>query len=229
MQNNIIEKIRKLLALAANNSSIEESASAASKAQAMLLEHHLSMAEIDLKEKPEEIQKHDLNIGGNKRTIVWRQALHHRIAQAHFCKTIFYPGTTKKTIVGKPTHIQIVQYLYDYLSKEIERQYKGWVERECFLSKPNFRSYALGAVAGIHGKFMEQRKATENTVGQACTALVVAEDKEVSVAFRQYFPHTTKVARTRIGNAEAYHAGRVAGGNMNIPQGVGSRSTTLLS
>ena len=94
----IIEKIQKILALAGNNPSEGEAAKAAAKAQAMLAEHNLSMADV----APEK-QKLEMQIDYELRTDSrpWRRKVATMTAKMYFCE--YYFQYVKKPLPNDPT------------------------------------------------------------------------------------------------------------------------------
>lgn len=233
----ILDRIKKLLALAGNNPSKEEALAAMAKAQAMMLEHKIELADIpdDDPEKHEEPILEEVDIGGNTRTVTWRRSLHMVICEAHFCKAVCLPGTTRKQVVGKRSHIQLVTYLYNYLVREIDRLFVEYCRRGGFLRRPDQRSFAFGVIAELGQRFRDERArmttpaagATssynqQSMTAERCQALIVVEDKAVAQAFKRHFPHTRKGSSSTIRNSEAYHAGRQAGKSITIRPGVGS-------
>ena len=97
----IVDRIRKLLALAGNNTSEAEREAALGKAHAMLLEHNLSMADLG---RQEEIDMKG-DAAGQKskyRSAPWNRYIASAIAGLYFCKYYWRPdgNGTLHTYVG---------------------------------------------------------------------------------------------------------------------------------
>jgi hypothetical protein len=87
----ILKRIQKLLALTVERGATpEEAATAAAKAQALLFEHNLSMAQVEAVGDigGDEIFDYVLDIAAAMRFVNWRKALISAIAEYNFCTTI---------------------------------------------------------------------------------------------------------------------------------------------
>lgn len=80
----IVERIRKLLALAGNNPSEAEREAALRKAHALLLEHNLQMQ--DVAEKVETMDAHDMVV---KYPSTWSRVIINAVASLYFCKFVY--------------------------------------------------------------------------------------------------------------------------------------------
>lgn len=123
-----IDKIRKLLALAGNNPNEHEAAAAAAKAQDMMREHDLSMSQVDIKQDPRtaginKTQRETLAKAGKPGG--WKVDLYKAVAETSGCWAFVgkqrsgYDGWGY--MVGRAQDIEIAEYLYQYLVREIER------------------------------------------------------------------------------------------------------------
>lgn len=126
----MIEKVRKLLALS-QSSNEHEAALAAEKAQAMLAEYNLSMADVASEEKDEDfiIDADDVT-----ESVPWRRTLAASVAKLYFCDYFFthrYDPTVSRScgyirkdihsFVGAPHNITIAKMMFQYLSQTVER------------------------------------------------------------------------------------------------------------
>jgi len=132
---NIIEKIRKLMALG-NSPNENEASLAMQKVQEILAKYNLSMAEVDA---------HSIKDNGNivddaprKKETLNKNAMYHyqrtlmaKIAQVHYCLHFVYEkkdwsGKRVKVkkyhvLVGKEVNVVSAQLMFDYLNKTIEK------------------------------------------------------------------------------------------------------------
>lgn len=120
----IIEKIKKVLELSKNNPSVEESQSAALKAQRLMAEYHISMTEIEAIEDVENIVEEKIDIGtGNK----WKYTLSAIVADNFRCK-YFYYGKSSVVFYGyeKDAEIAVMTFkmLFTVGNKEATKYYQ---------------------------------------------------------------------------------------------------------
>ena len=102
--NPVIEKIKKLLALA-NSSNEHEAALAASHAQRLLSEHNLAMADIEAANKPEKADKVEASV--SKTLPKWLRILSASVSAAFDCQAVHYPSTGKMVFIGVGADVQI--------------------------------------------------------------------------------------------------------------------------
>lgn len=116
----VLDKIIKLLSLAEGKGTTPaEAATAAAQANRLMLKHSISHAQLDDHQPTSEPIDHaTIHIMG-KRCINWRVGLANGIAQLHTCRVM--AGYGRIDVVGRYSDRQIVDYLYRYLSREIER------------------------------------------------------------------------------------------------------------
>jgi hypothetical protein len=225
MENPVIDKIKKLFALAAHPSTnVNEAAAAAGRAQALLFANKLSMAEIEVNGgKPAEaVGQLNLDARG-KAHIKWKASLMSAVGRGCYCKVIQSVGLRndkgeticRLMIIGKPSDAQTVQYLYTYLVSEIERLCASL----CWGMGATYEnSFRLGAVAAIYQRFTEQRTEQERANAPVGSALAVIKnsDNEIKAFVAEKFGRLGKVARARVSNGDGYGAGVRAGRDVNL-------------
>jgi uncharacterized protein DUF2786 len=232
MNERILERIQKLLALTeARGATPEEAASAAAKAQSLLFEHNLSMASVERhdtdKGKTEQFANTDFLMNATRFSVSWHRTLLGGIASANFCKAVFGQGATAH-IIGQTSNVEVVAYLYNYLSREIERLATEGLRREGVLEhRRRWKvSFCYGAAMTIRQRLREQKE-RNSAQSAACTALVVVSDADLKRAVGAFFPRLTTLRGGRISNSNGYAAGQEAGCGMAMPgQGIASRGTT---
>lgn len=225
--NNILWKIKKLLALADTkaNSNPNEAALAAAKAQELLFKHNLSMMSIDglQDQDTESIGKEEwIAPDVNRSSLGWAGPLLNSVCKANFCRVIrLNNGSAKYAIIGKPSNIQVSQYLFSYLKGEIDRLSKQSIRTEGVIDKKTtwIRSFCFGAISAVDQKLRDQKR-QDTQSNSTSTALVVISDKQLDTALRSYFPHSHTSSRSRVSDRGAYGAGINAGRNISIRQGV---------
>lgn len=139
MQNQeIIDKIAKLLALATSPNEYEAS-QAAAKAQELLMVHNLSLGDIKGEGNKLQDTTGETEIDSYGKKIHWKGFLAQAIANTNFCQMYWNirDGQTRTTILGKAHNVAITKSLYDYLTNAIERLATEGVKEQ----KRNYQEY----------------------------------------------------------------------------------------
>lgn len=122
----ILDRIQKLLRLADNNPSVEEAALAAQRAQELMFEHKISMAEVALDGEDEPVVDEKIE-AETKRVPIWLASLWHAVARHNFAKAVYCNprhGAAVKAYIrvfGTSQDVAAVKYLVAYLQREIEQ------------------------------------------------------------------------------------------------------------
>lgn len=201
----ILAKIRKLLALAGNNPSQEEAQAAALKAQELLAEHGLSMAEVEA-------------TGGKKpnpkttgvdlpKVQYWQVRVGQVIAENFRCNLLIRPNAGV-TLIGMPDDVTVAAETLTWLiaaARALRRKFRTERKRESQMSRPEMAAvmndYMDGFVKGLSERFAKQVKSM---------ALVLVKDALVE-------SYTEKISRgswkgggnqSRAGDGRAYERGR---------------------
>lgn len=113
----ILDRVRKLLELA-HSDNVNEAGNAAARAQELMSRHNISEAMLTPAGAPEEQPEEDLLFvaGAYQR---WRGSLAVVMGEANQC-LVFRTGPALR-IVGRPSDVQTVRYLFVYVVREIER------------------------------------------------------------------------------------------------------------
>lgn len=224
MQERILDKIKKLQALAGNNPSESEAQAAAAKVQALLFAHNLEMRDVEghtLAGSEEPYEKTEQCLNANSLTMKWKSILYHGVGKHNFVQTVRHPGTTKLSMIGKRSNIEAVCYLAEYLIAEIERL--ATIEcRHVLTQKAIYkREFCYGAASRILARLREEREqAARSTVSS--TALVVVSDKELQQAVAVHFPSLCSSYSRSSNRTGGYEAGRQAGAGIGLPRaGIG--------
>lgn len=232
----LIGRIRKLQALnEGRGATPEEAASAAAKVQALLFEHNLSLSDVDTgeMEQAEPYGNTDYDLGANRNTVQWKRTLLYGIAKANFCTAVMHPGTTKMTLIGKKSNIEVVIYLYLFLSREVERLAKD-AARTVLSGKAVYQtSFCRGATNTIYHRLKAERQQAQTTATHASNAkgtsnaLVLRNaETDLQAAILKIYgaPLRSTSTRSSIGSHEGYQSGQAAGRTISINRGVGQGS-----
>jgi len=234
MEEKILEKIQKLIALqedAKDKGSLEESANAAAKVQALLLKHNLDMEQVNGHSKEEVILKtiSGKGIGWNKRQGKWVHSLYNGICTHNFGKLVLGTGWDKEEvklhIMAEKSNLEVIEYLgYTLTQKILNLQSIAWRKYSGSDLKGTFRrGYLQGATLGILSKLREQREAAIEANDQVA-GLVLVKSKKVEEFTEEQFPNlrkdkgsSTKASDAAIGMG--FRDGRAQDINAGVGQG----------
>ncbi len=240
----IVEKIRKLLKLAADPSNPHEAALAAERAQELLFRHHLDMADVAEVDATGVVEADRPLI-----TEPWRKALAALIARYNFCRLLEWTGGMK--FIGSPADVETVLYLYVYLSRTIARLARdAWdgrvisltdtvLGRHPVLDEPGAEqswkeSFKIGAVEIIGVRLEEKRRMQEtlarydarrsNEPGlvRATNALQAWDGRLAAYIEKKYGPVTQVPEAEAEINMAGFTEGVKRGKSLPLSRGLGS-------
>jgi len=221
MDNGILGKIKKLQSLAGNNPSEAEASAAAAKVQELLREHNLSMADVENHgdEPAEAYDKTEYAIpNANKLTMTWKSVFLHGLAKHNFCSTVRHGGTTRVSIIGKPSNVSAVCYLYETLVSQIERLAMT-ASLEVLANRAVYqREFCYGAASRILQRLREEKAAAEAT-SERCMALMVVTGRDLARAVASHFPHLRQTTHRIGGRTNGYGDGQRAGSGIGLNHG----------
>ena len=230
MNETLIERIKKLLRLATNNSSQGEMESAMAKAIEIATQNGIDIASLNInnqeKKKSEFIQ--DRIVVGQRLPIT--NDFVSSILRNHFRVNVVLGGNRQfgRVIyyVGTKEDIELAKYVGDFLSERFMSLWKGhYKQTNCGLA---FRySYFCGLYGGLDAKLTAKRRETENSISDSETAnryavAVRNHKQELDLAMNQMFNNSlkTKSQTKKAVYSDAYHAGYRDGGQINICKGI---------
>lgn len=186
----MIEKIKKMMALAENNPSEEEALAAALQAHKLMVKYNIHEEDVSLEEVKDDItsvfsqQKH------NSHLMSWRKQLSAVVAKAFRCKAyvsgqdVVFRGYRQDAELALDVYLMLYTVGDDLGGKAYAEQMKNTGS-----GKGAYNSYCLGFLHGVSAAFDEQ-----------CTALMVVipteveeEWKEFSAGFRTAKSHVKSV------------------------------------
>lgn len=243
VEDTILKKIKKLLALSNKNSNENEAAAAAAKAQELLLQHNLSMAQVESTdfEKREHVS-HEYREIFRQNRINWKVDLANTVAMANLCSIL--TSGRRLIWIGKPSNIEVAEYLWATLSDDLEsicdRRWNEIVrlramEKETGINP--FKDYSLlyvhgktwknsfyyGAINTISQRLNETKKNLR--VNENMNALIVTSDKEVEAYIKKTWPRLNHNNNSVRIYGSAYESGKAAGRNIQFKQGMGAGGT----
>lgn len=227
----ILAKIKKVLALTTSDS-VEESANAADKAQALLLKYRISMEEVEgfSLDKNEKVIETKLPGKAGYNKIAWYNNLAHWVAKANLCRMI--TSGAGQLWIGKPTDIEVAQYLFSVIANDLERLCNiAWaIESAKQASLPKYyrvhgktwkNNFYHGAVQTIRDRMnanLRQLEASDDSY----MALIVHNDADINEYLKDNHPFLrTNVSYINM-NRSAFETGKAAGQMVQFRQGVGA-------
>jgi hypothetical protein len=253
INDSLVEKIRKLLALGSNlNDSAEQAELAMKKAKELAIQNDIDLATIQVFEnkKSEQpiVKGEDINLG--KRESVCQKFIYW-ILQHHFNVKVITGGGRyfgkHLTLIGTTRDIQIATYVNSFLNQEFMRLWHQYRDENYDAQTKDRNSYFWGLYNGLDSKLEEQVKSTESSSfssmvaergAQAaeqvknCYALTVTSNKErLDKALGEFYPRLRKASRSYYNghhSASARESGFAAGRNINLRMGIGGGNGSAL-
>lgn len=230
-QNPIIEKIKKLLALADNAAATEgERDNALRMAHGLLAKHNLDMGQVTASQQCEGREMHVNPTWG----MLWCRQLSQQVAKLFFCN--YYYGTKVNAtrmnhhFIGKSSNVVTAALMADFLIHSIlkECRSRGWHNLSC-----EARSFATGAVRVITERVKALMKSPEGE--SESTALVVRNLYETEFEANEAFIESTgtrlvtKSARSTAVDGRAYAAGKDYGSKVGLDIQVANRNALRIN
>lgn len=194
----VIERIQKLLALS-QSSNEHEAALALAKAQALLAEHNLSMAEVQMRTgvKSAYLQRHFMLAGQDQ----WRRDLMTTLARFNFCDVVYWCGTVKVAVVGESENIEAVGLMYRFVEGQLEQlASSGFARYIRHGGQAHARSWKTsfyqGALQTIRQRLQAERTALEASSNN-CRALLVVKETDLKEAMERFHPKVRRRAVPR--------------------------------
>jgi hypothetical protein len=241
MNDQLIEKLKKLLALSGNNPSIAEAEAAMQKAQAIALEHGIDLALIgeSQAESEAEIIRDEMEFG--KRLPTVNNYVSNILISFFNVRLISTGGRNNGRsliFVGKRDAVQTAKYVYTWLADTMVRCWHNYYHNTHGALLDHKQSYLVGFYRGLNAKLeMNQHKvesakltndADKNKYAVACVNLKEKIQDFIDEEFGKLGkPPNKKVTM----DAASYASGHVAGSNCNIAKGglAGGRVAGYLS
>lgn len=128
----ILDKLAKLKRHADSAKAIGSEAEAqafADMLQKLLLDHKLSMSDIDFEtmEKDSPVETHyinysqypDIKLKGTR--VAWIEDLAAMVARAHFCRILVHKGSSRITLVGRKEDVTVAEWMFIVLQRAAEK------------------------------------------------------------------------------------------------------------
>lgn len=239
MNDKIIERLKKLLALAGYNPSQAEAEAAMAKAQAVAIEHGIDLAMIgeNQSESETKIIREDMEFGQRLPTV--NTYVCNILIDFFNVKIIVSGGRyngRKLIFVGKRDDIHTAKYIYSWLADTMVRCWHNY-QRSTGAVVAHKQSYLFGFSNGLSNKLQSNKRnveadrlKTEEDKNKYAVAVVNLQ-KKIQDFLDNEFDNLRNGARKKIQmNADSYSRGIADGANCNIAKGgIGNRAVGQLA
>jgi hypothetical protein len=224
MNNELIEKIKKLLALS-ESSNEHESSLALQMAQNLAIKHNIELATVKAYDSNKEEDIKTINISVGKRSPIVNRYVTN-IVRNHFQIRIIKLGTRDQgfsyIFVGTPTNNQIAKFVFEFLTHEFTRRWNKYSSKKSVQTKER-TSFYTGMYNGLDQKLRDQKKQTEDTINDPSiknnySLMIVNQTENLNKAVAKMFPkltYTKSYTRNTIYD-NAYSDGVKQGKEINI-------------
>jgi hypothetical protein len=220
MENKVIEKVKKLLALANNAAASDgERENALRMAHGFLAKHNLDMLDVANYEQLEGREKLDIETF----QMVWCKQICNSIAKLFFCK--YYAGEKlnatkgKHYFVGKTSNVITATIMSTYIINSVLKECrKNWAHNLA----PQSRSFSIGVADKLNIRIREMMEESKNTDVDAKNALILHNvyktEEDANDAFIKSQGTAlvdTKAKKLKVLTAH-YNAGQEFGNNISL-------------
>lgn len=182
----IIEKIKKVMALAENNPNQNEAIAAALKAQKLMAEYHIEEQELGLEINERNIDAVCCEVGGKVQK--WRIRLGQVLAKNFRCKFFLYGNDV--AFYGYDEDVEICKEVFYSMYKigvKLSDKMKREVRKQTGTARDVRNTFCIGFVDGIKDELEKQ-----------CTALMIITPKEVTDKFEVEIQSKSKPKKNNI-------------------------------
>jgi len=232
--NPTIEKIQKLMAMAADDKASENERNKAAKVAVQLMRRYsLSQFDIDNYQNEDVTQLNFITLDycfpRFSRAIKIQRIFISKIAQTNFCRVTFISQgrgnpTNEVQIFGTSTDAQLTIYAFEACHNQIVLgANEAYESSDKSVNKGTFmRSFYLGAVTKVTKKLEESMTEVDNTLNESEFAIVHVKSVALEKAFNEENPNVrsgTKLSTNTI-NYNAYVEGSIFGDRVVTSKGV---------
>lgn len=214
---NIIKKVRGLLALSRDHKNDEESQSAFLKAQKLMIKYQLSDLDVGDYEADEMLRTMaKVHVTVPKKLFWWERQLANIIARNFRCKNFITSTYMKKrlTFFGYGGDLELAKEMYILAYEVLLRHSKDYIttyyketgiDRDRYFTESIKVSYMNGFIAGLDDRFKEQVAVLRQDF-----PLMVLVPEEVEMAYEEMSADwgRTKFSVPEPNIAQAYHTGK---------------------
>lgn len=228
IDNKVLERIKKMLALSNDSGATEaERETALHMAYNTLAKYNLSLSDLPSEDTTEARERQDVVISADR----WARNLSMAVAKLFFCKYFYSQtgtsGKDKHNFVGRQSNVITAKYMSEYLIKSIKREAS---KRYTSPTTPNGRSFCVGTVRSIGGRVEQMlQQDTESTPGNAVALIGVHKrEEEANASWLADEGTSLQTSKGRADNSlrsGAYHSGKEYGKSVSLNQQVTNTSS----
>lgn len=115
---NIVDRIRKALALAEDQAGTAEGDTAAKIARKLMRKHAIEAADLDHEPEDDPMVEYEFEIEKRQQ---WRRDLAHGLAKHCEVFSLHTYGTNKMTLYGQKSGVEVAEYLYSVVVRQVEQ------------------------------------------------------------------------------------------------------------
>lgn len=217
----ISKRIQKVVQLTRSNNP-NESAAASAKAQELLFKYNLDLASLNIEE---EFEQKRIELESNRN---WRRLLCFTVSRHNWCEALSVVGRSGMILIGRSHNVKMVEFLFTYLSHEIQRLADEESEALGTFSPSWRNSFYRGAVSSIDDRLSEQRQKDSQT-SEESMALVVREDLKLREYLSRVYPNVRQGEFGEVSDPEGFWAGYHRGEGIALNPPVRGRENTIKS
>lgn len=233
----LLDKIRKILALASSPNE-HEAARAMERAQAMLVEHNLSMSDVAMESKAEDEVIVD-GVDDKTDSVPWIRRLAMGVASLYFCKYFFshiydprpnsnrigaYKRRDRHNFVGAPHNTAVAKMMFVYLVATVDRLARDGARSVPAKEKSKYLTSFKAACAGrlctrINERIAAAKRGELKTEGGTTLPAVIYDDllkKAQDFMDEKYKDMRAKKVRVTQSHAKGVSDGYNAGSSISL-------------
>ena len=209
----LVDKVRKLLAMAEGSSNPNEADAFSRKAAELIAAHRIDPNRLSAAVRDDVLALRNIALGRGA-YVRARLALLHAVADAHGCRLVFapsYDGTTAH-LAGFESDLDSTELLYTSLHAQAAARTAA-VRRQTGAATQQWRrSFLFGFANQVRAMLAESRHSAEGAAEQTGTTLpmLAARDRRVDDFARQSFGRVVSARRPAGATASGWEAGRRA-------------------
>lgn len=224
----LIERLRKILAMAEGAGTKEEAEAFTAKATELMIKHSIDEAMLSKggTKTSEAIIMRDFLIEGYAKA---KMQLLHNIAAAMGCKSVYTPNTRQSgwksisvSVIGWESDIASIEVLFASLVMQVTNEMEREAKANPHVHGRAFKqAFILGFAGEVSRRLVAQRQSAVEVADDATpgAALAVVErSTAVENDFRRRFPKTGKGSGASASDYTGYGAGKAAGQRANLGQ-----------
>lgn len=228
----VLDRIKKLLALASNNPNPNEAEIAMKRAHALLAQYNLSASDLE-KDRDDKYQRTDWIL---KQSGPWARRCAQYIAKLYFCKYYYihqHGRVDQHFVIGRETNVQTARMIIEYVLQTINQEAVTGGRINGTPWRNSFRNAAAHII----------RERCNRMIAESCRGETVVEGTTLPVLFDLYKKEEqnaeqhldglgvklkTKALRTKTSDYFGAQAGKAAGERVNLRPTLDRQSSMAL-